>query len=187
MARIEIIEHEKAEGELKEIYDDLVQSRGKLACIHKIHSLNPESLVRHMDLYMTLLYGKSPVRRVHRELMGTVASRTNKCEYCTIHHAEAVNHYWKDEAKMKLLIEDYKLLSLSEKEMLFCQFAEELTLNPNSEKIQTIIDELKALGESDRAILDATQVVAYFNFVNRLVLGLDIKLEEDGGEGYKYD
>lgn len=34
--------------------------------------------------------------------------------------------------------------------------------------------------------MDAHLVIAYFNFVNRLVLGLGVELEQDQGQGYKY-
>jgi hypothetical protein len=30
-------------------------------------------------------------------------------------------------------------------------------------------------------------IIAYFNFVNRIVLGLGVELEEDRGRGYRYD
>ncbi len=38
---------------------------------------------------------------------------------------------------------------------------------------------LKAEGLDDRAILDATLTIGYFNFVNRLVLMLGVHLEDD--------
>jgi alkylhydroperoxidase family enzyme len=38
----------------------------------------------------------------------------------------------------------------------------------------------------DRIILDATLVIAYFKFVNPMVLGLGIKLESEKVKGYKY-
>ncbi len=41
-------------------------------------------------------------------------------------------------------------------------------------------------GFDDRSVLDATLVIGYFNFVNRIVLSLGVTLEEDKGEGYKY-
>ncbi|WP_445663949.1 hypothetical protein [Fodinibius sp. AD559] len=50
MAFIDIIEPEEADGKLKEIYKELEQKRGKLAQIHKIQSLNPETITTHMDL-----------------------------------------------------------------------------------------------------------------------------------------
>ena len=69
MPLIEVIQPEDAQGELKEIYDNLVESRGKIAEVHKIQSLNPKSIVNHMDLYLTLLYGKSPLKRATRAKM----------------------------------------------------------------------------------------------------------------------
>ena len=56
MAYIDVIDYDRAEGELKEIYDDLIQSRGKLADVHMIQSLNPKSIVNHMDLYLSLIH-----------------------------------------------------------------------------------------------------------------------------------
>jgi len=185
MAFIETIEENEAEGKLKEIYDNLIISRGKIAEIHKIQSLNPESIVNHMDLYMTIMFGKSPLKRVQREMMAVVVSKGNNCEYCQTHHAEAVSHYWKDDEKVSQLRKDYTKLELDTKNQLLCDFAWELTKNPGNETELTFIKPLKEAGFDDRAILDATLVIAYFNFVNRIVLGLGVRLEENAG-GYKY-
>lgn len=51
---------------------------------------------------------------------------------------------------------------------------------------QNRTENLRQGGFDDRAILDATLVVAYFNFVNRIVLALEVQIEEKAGEGYKY-
>ena len=45
---------------------------------------------------------------------------------------------------------------------------------------------LRAVGLDDRAILDACQVVAYFNFVNRIAQGLGVEFSADEVRGYKY-
>lgn len=188
MAYIDVIQHDESEGRLKEIYDDLVQSRGKLAEVHKIQSLNPETIVAHMDLYMKIMFGKSPLRRYQREMVAVVVSVTNNCLYCTKHHAEAVQHFWKDEAKVQQLIDNYTSLELSETDHLLCALAKQLTENPSAVNNEQNLEPLRAVGLSDRAILDATLVIAYFNFVNRIVLGLGVHLEAaDGAGGYKYD
>ena len=186
MALINIIDYEKADQELKAIYDNLIKSRGKIAEVHKIQSLNPKSIVNHMDLYMTLMYGKSPLKRVIREMLGVVVSKANACEYCQIHHIEAVNHYWKDDNKANQFRNDYKSVQLTPLEYKLCTFAHEHTVNPSSDKTMLIKD-LKVLGLSDRAVLDATMIIAYFNFVNRIVSALHVELEEDQGKGYKFD
>lgn len=186
MALIEVIQPENAEGELKEIYNGIISSRGQLAEVHKIQSLNPKSIVNHMDLYMTLMYGKSPIKRAVREMIAVIVSRSNNCDYCQIHHLEALNHYWKNDEKANNFRADYKSVDLTELESILCEFAHEHTVNPSSDKTE-IINKLKSLGLTDRAILDVTMIIAYFNFVNRMVLGLKIEVESDNGKGYKFD
>ncbi len=39
------------------------------------------------------------------------------------------------------------------------------------------INRLRDLGLSDRAITDATQVIAFFNYINRIADGLGVDLE----------
>jgi uncharacterized peroxidase-related enzyme len=185
MPYIKTIEHEDAEGKLKEIYDNIISTRGKIAEVHKIQSLNPASIVNHMDLYMTIMFGKSPLKRVQREMMAVVVSKANNCEYCQIHHTEAVNHYWKDDEKTAQLKEDYTKIELSKKDRLLCDYAWELTKNPGNETEKTFLTPLKEMEFDDRAILDATLVIAYFNFVNRIVLGLGVQIEANAG-GYNY-
>lgn len=186
MPRIKVIDHEEATGKLKEIYDGLVKSRGKLADVHKIQSLRPKSIVAHMDLYMEIMYSRSDVSRADRELVATVVSITNGCKYCTRHHAEALNNYWKDDSRIDKLINGERDEILSAKEIALCNFAEHLTKNPDQHDRQDFTGPLRDLGLSDAAILDTVLVTAYFNFVNRIVLSLGVELEKDNGVGYKY-
>lgn len=85
MAHIDIVSYENSEGELREIYDGIIKSRGKLADVHKVQSLNPKSIVNHMDLYMTIMFGRSPLKRLQREMIAVVVSIANNCEYCQEH------------------------------------------------------------------------------------------------------
>ncbi|MEX2602771.1 MAG: peroxidase-related enzyme [Gracilimonas sp.] len=186
MPFIEVIEPEEASGSLKEIYDQLIKSRGKLAMVHKIQSLNPESITAHMDLYMQVMFGKSPLKRAQREMIAVVVSAANQCEYCQLHHGEALNHYWKDDEKIEQLREDYNELDLSETDLELCKLAKKLTVHPHAINEEKDIQPLKELGLSDRAILDASLVISYFNFVNRMVLGLGVETNEEEVKGYKY-
>ncbi|GAB4448623.1 MAG: peroxidase-related enzyme [Bacteroidia bacterium] len=182
MSYIKIIQPEEATGRLKEIYDNILSKRGKIAEVHKIQSLRPESILKHIDLYIEIMFSKSELTRAEREMMAVVVSATNQCEYCQIHHAEALLHYWKNKEKVELLRKDFRKIELSEREKALCEFAEKVTLHPQNRNI----DILKNVSLSDAAILDATLVVAYFNFVNRIVLTLGVHIESDMGKGYNY-
>jgi uncharacterized peroxidase-related enzyme len=185
MAFIKTISPDTAEDELKVLYRNLKKTRGKIAEVHKIQSLNPEALDDHMNLYMTIMYGKSPLKRYQREMIGVVVSSVNRCEYCIRHHEQALLAYWKDHDKIRHLLTGRSKSELSDTDQLLCNLSEKLTLNKNSD----YSDDIKALqtsGFTDRAILDAVQVIAYFNFVNRLVLGLGVEHSEEEIKGYKY-
>ncbi len=187
MTRIKVIQPNEAEGRLNEIYQEIISKRGKVANVHKIQSLRPESILKHQELYLEIMFSKSELSRAEREMMAVIVSANNNCEYCILHHAEALNHYWKDEEKINRLISNFKEAGLSDRQMVLCKFARELTINPGSfEEKESYTEYLKENGLSDNAILDTTLVIAYFNFVNRTVLSLGVEADNDEMKGYKY-
>jgi uncharacterized peroxidase-related enzyme len=186
MNRIKIIEPEEATGRLKEIYNDIVRKRGKLADVHKIQSLRPESIVQHMDLYLEIMFSKSELSRSEREMMAVVVSVANGCEYCQIHHAQALNHYWKNDERVGKLRIDFEEADLSSRELVLCSFANLLTVRPEAYADKKYFGPVKKIGLTDKGILDATLVVSYFNFVNRMVLALGLEAAEEEMKGYKY-
>ncbi len=186
MARIQVTSYKEATGRLKDIYDDLIAKRGQLADVHTIQSLRPESIVKHMDLYLEIMFTKSELSRAEREMVAVIVSTSNECEYCQIHHAEALNQYWKSDEKIGALRKDFKGLNLNPREAALCTYAQKLTLYPGTSNTEDLTSPLRANGLSDSAILDATLVVSYFNFVNRMVQGLGVQIEQDAGAGYNY-
>jgi len=88
---------------------EIIEKRGKIAEVHKIQSLRPESIVKHMYLYLEIIFSKSELSRAEREMMAVVVSVNNDCEYCQLHHGEALNHYWKEKEKISLLKNNYIL------------------------------------------------------------------------------
>ena len=81
MAWIDTINERDANGPLKDQYAKLKDSRSGVDNILKIHSLNPESLDAHVRLYKTIMYGKSPISRVDREMIAVLVSSINQCHY----------------------------------------------------------------------------------------------------------
>lgn len=157
-----------------------------MAEVHKIQSLRPESIVKHIDLYLEIMFSRSELSRAEREMMAVVVSACNNCEYCQIHHAEALNNYWKSSEKVNQLRKDYLKTDITKKEWALCEFATQVTLQAGETTGIELTNGLKKVGLSDSAILDATLVVSYFNFVNRIVLTLGVELEQNSGKGYNY-
>lgn len=81
MAWIQIISEKQAHGSLKKLYEKHMTRQGVVDNILKIHSLNPPSLEGHYQLYRTLMFGKSELSRIQREMIAVVVSATNRCHY----------------------------------------------------------------------------------------------------------
>jgi uncharacterized peroxidase-related enzyme len=186
MSWIEEVEVSEAEGKLAASYAALITQRGKVSNILKVHSLNPDAMGNHLDLYMTIMFGKSGLSRAEREAIAVVVSASNDCEYCVNHHAEALRRYIKDEEVVSLLMSADGLETLQPRLSNIVRHAEKLTNAPGA---MTEIDlgELRAEGLSDGDILDMTLIVAYFNFVNRIALGLGVAFSDDEMSGYRND
>ncbi|MGH2782663.1 MAG: peroxidase [Thermoleophilaceae bacterium] len=45
------------------------------------HSLNPEALQAHLDLYRTIMFGPSGLSRGEREALAVCVSAANDCHY----------------------------------------------------------------------------------------------------------
>ncbi|MDE2291603.1 MAG: peroxidase-related enzyme [Elusimicrobia bacterium] len=182
-AWVRIIEPEDADGALKDAYEATAKSRGALAAVHKVHSLHPETLTAHMGLYKELMFGASPLGRREREAIAVAVSVTNGCAYCFAHHMDALARYEKDPAALAGAREG-RWEPLGARVAALCRYAALLTRVP-SEVRESDVNALRKEGFDDRAILDAAQVAAYFNFVNRLVLGLGVGLEARR-DGFRY-
>ena len=59
-----------------------------------------------------------------------------------------------------------------------CVFAEALTTAPASMREAHVLS-LRAAGFDDVAIHDAIQVIAYFNYINRIADAVDVELEPE--------
>ncbi len=71
---------------------------------------------------------------------------------------------------------DYTSADLAPIDRALCDFATKLTRTP-WQMAESDISNLRTLGLTDRAIHDATQVIAYFNYINRIADGLHVDLE----------
>jgi len=63
-------------------------------------------------------------------------------------------------------------------ERALCAYAQKLTKQPE-DMVETDVQTLREAGWSDLEIQDACQVVAYFNYINRIADGLGVAPEKD--------
>lgn len=83
-------------------------------------------------------------------------------------------------------MDDYQQAELEQPLRLLLDFAVQVTRDPHAGGEPAIVA-LRAAGWSDAAILEAVEVIGFFNYYNRLVDALGVEPEpdwadEDGGE-----
>ncbi len=185
MPWIKVVDQEAATGHLKEVYEKVAGRRGKVANILKIHSLNPAAMNSHMDLYLSIMFGETRLSREESEIIAVAVSAANNCEYCVAHHAEALQHYWKDRERIQRLCSDLDSAGLDERSLALARYAAKLTTSPHLMSEHDVAG-LRRVGLGDEEILNVNLISSYFNFVNRVALGLGVPFSAEEVEGYKF-
>lgn len=94
------------------------------------------------------------------------------------HHGEAFRALTKDDELLAALENDPTSASLNERQRAIVDYALKLTNSPGS-VTEDDITALRRADLSEAAIHDAAAIIAYFNFVNRMALGLGVVLEDE--------
>jgi len=92
------------------------------------------------------------------------------------HHGAALRKLTGNDELVRSLGADWRSAALEPPDAALCAYAEKLTRTP-WEVDRRDIEALRDAGLDDRTVLDACQIVAYFNFVTRLADGLGVELE----------
>nr|WP_321235232.1 peroxidase-related enzyme [uncultured Psychroserpens sp.] len=183
MSWIKVIPFDHATGKLKSIYNKIKGPNNQIDNVLSIHSLRPHTLIGHMSLYKnTLHHLNNTFPNWFLEFLGTYTSFINECDYCYKHHFEGMKRFLNDAEKannLKLHIENDSLDNiLNLKELCIINYAKQLTKKASS-ITENYIQKLRSFDLSDGEILEINQVVAYFNYANRTVLGLGVNTDNE--------
>jgi uncharacterized peroxidase-related enzyme len=185
MGWIKTMSQGSATGKTKRIYDRILRERGHLANIFIAQGLEPDVLENHLDMYVHLMISPGPLSREEREMIAVVVSAANRSAYGAIHHSEALETVEKDQDALYKLLKEYTTKHESPRNKALLAYAAKLTLDPKAITKDDIKD-LKDVGLKDEEILRANLIASYFNFSNRIALGLGVELEEGKARTYKY-
>jgi len=81
-AWISVIPETDADGELATAYAHAGSKDGKsIDNILAVHSVHPQTLTDHLELYKTIMHKRSGLSRTEREIIAVVVSTINECHY----------------------------------------------------------------------------------------------------------
>ncbi len=181
MPWIKTISLTEATGQLRQLYDRLRRSDGDVDNILKLHSLRPHTLEGHMTLYKYVLHhSANTTPKWLLEAVGVFVSQLNGCAYCVQHHAHGMARLLNDPvraAAVRAALERLRPEDVFDgAELAAMEYARLVTQAPSAVGEADVV-RLRAAGFDDGQILEINQVVSYFAYANRTVLGLGATTE----------
>ena len=182
-AWIKMIEDHEANQELKEVLNLARTPHGTVDNVMRVHSLRPSTMRGHIILYKSVLHDETnTIPKWFQETISSYVSILNNCSYSLANHWKNASHLIDDTKKsdaIKKALDNKKPEEVfTGKELAILKYSEKLTINP-SEMREEDVQELKINNVTDDEILEANQIICYFNYVNRTINGLGVTTEGD--------
>ncbi len=182
-AWIGMIADDAADETLKAALDLARTPHGTVDNVMRVHSLRPATMVGHVKLYRACLHDDTNTLPTwFQEVISAYVSILNACPYSYANHWANARHLIGDAARADRSEAALQARRPSDAfdgvEKAFLAYAEKLTLSPGT-MAEADVAALRAAGADDGQILEANQIVGYFNYVNRLLNGLGVTTDGD--------
>lgn len=184
MSWIETIPFEAASGKLKRLYARVTGPGGNVDNIMMAHSLRPHSMEGHMVLYKNVLHhADNTIPKWFLEVLGVWVSSLNGCDYCVQHHFGGLQRLLGDDVRANAIraaisARNPEAAPLDAAQRQAMRYGQKLTQAPG-DMAKADVAALRDVGFDDGQILEINQVVAYFAYANRTVLGLGCSAKGD--------
>jgi uncharacterized peroxidase-related enzyme len=159
---------QEASGVLREAYDWQAASLGEPTEFTQLGSLYPDLVMERLRLYKVVDAAPSRLSRLERNVAAYVTSTLNETPHC----ASGLVHRLADQG---VPVEELAEVRRRDARLdAIAAYAEKLTLRPQAVE-EADVERLREVGLDDLDILDLNNLVAYFNYINRVANGLGLK------------
>ena len=182
-AWIKMIADEDADQNLLDVLQLARTPHGTVDNVMRVHSLRPNTMHGHVVLYRAALHDDANTLPMWlQETISSYVSMLNDCPYSLANHWANAKHLINDETRADAVEAALHARRPQEafegRELALLEYAAKLTLQPG-DMVQTDVDNLKTQGLNDGEILEANQIICYFNYVNRSLNGLGVTTDND--------
>ena len=182
-AWIRMISDEQADADLLDTLSLARTPHGTVDNVMLVHSLRPNTMRGHVILYRAALHDDAnTIPMWLQETISSYVSILNHCDYSLANHWANARHLIGDDARADqiraALDAQAPEQAFDGRELALMQYAERLTLNPGDIEESDVVN-LRDNGLDDGEILEANQIICYFNYVNRSLNGLGVTTEDD--------
>jgi len=182
-AWINMISDEDADDTLSAALDFARTPHGTVDNVMRVHSLRPATMNGHVALYRACLHDEGNTIPIwFQEVISSYVSTLNNCPYSYANHWANARHLIGDDARadrVEAALQAHRPEDAFEgAELALLTYAGKLTLTPG-QMAQADVQALKEARVNDGEILEANQIIGYFNYVNRLLNGLGVTADGD--------
>ncbi|MEM1401165.1 MAG: peroxidase-related enzyme [Pseudomonadota bacterium] len=182
-AWIEMIADDEASPELLEVLKLARTPHGTVDNVMRVHSLRPNTMKGHVVLYRAALHDDANTLPLWlQETISSYVSILNNCHYSLANHWKNARHLIGDaeraDAIETALATRRPHDAFDGQELALLLYAEKLTLRPG-EMVEADVTQLRDAGVDDGQILEANQIIGYFNYANRCLNGLGVTTDGD--------
>ena len=182
-AWIEMIGDEEADDTLRAALDLARTPHGTVDNVMRVHSLRPHTMRAHVHLYKAALHDDTNTLSPWlQETIASYVSLLNRCDYSFDNHWTNARHLIADDTRADeieaALREDTPERVFEGAQLALMRYARTLTLTPANMRKEDIVA-LRESGVDDGEILEANQIIGYFNYANRLLNGLGVTTKGD--------
>jgi uncharacterized peroxidase-related enzyme len=166
------IEEAQADGRLRELYGKIEQKLGFLP--HYFKTLGAKPAVIEAQLQMSdAVMSDGALSMIVKEQIGLVVSGINSSAYCVMFHMELLRRFGVEKTLARKLTTDYENAAVDSNVKALFRFADKLTRHPDDIE-ESDTDAVKKAGWDDAVVRETVLTVAYFNYINRVSLGLGL-------------
>lgn len=174
ISRFQVPEAGELTPELLDTYAELEAQHGFVPHWLRALSVNPDTALRLARFYAHLFDARrSRLSASERELVAVVSSAANRCSYCVFSHTRALGEALEDPVRSRRIALDHRHVRLSMREQVLADVAEKLTTEPTHVG-NTELDRLRQAGFDEPTALEVLELVAFFNYLSRLMIALNV-------------
>jgi uncharacterized peroxidase-related enzyme len=175
VVRIPLPDQQTLDADILKYFGKCEEKLGLVPNVLRAYTGNPAKFRTFAAFYNLLMLDEEACRlsKLEREMISVVVSSANRCYYCLVAHGQAVRQLSGDPELGEMLVMNYRVAELPQRQRAMLDFAWKLTVTPHD------IDDadrqrLRDAGFSDQDIFDICDVAAFFNYTNRMAHGLDM-------------
>ena len=131
-----------------------------------------------IELNSVIMRQPSALSEAEREMIAAYVSGRNACQYCHGVHEATARAYGIDGDLLAAMIDDLDSAPVDDRLKPILAYVAKL-IEPPFRLVQADADAVFAAGWDERALHDAINVACLFNFMNRLLDGHGITIEDD--------